>query len=73
METQALNNRCPRCSSPFTCRANAIGTCDCTRVQLSPDDLAAIRAYTGQTFGSYVCLCNSCLEALRVSKSNSLS
>jgi hypothetical protein len=64
-------DHCPRCSNPFTCRANAIGTCDCARVQLAPDDLAAIRQYTEQTFGSYVCLCNGCLEALRIN--NSLS
>ena len=57
-------NTCPRCGNLFTCRVDAVLTCDCLSLSFSPAELASIRAYTELTFGAYTCLCVNCLRAL---------
>lgn len=49
---------CPRCGSAHTCQPEAIASCSCTQVLLTP----ATRAYLAKT--EYDCLCNDCLREL---------
>ena len=56
------SHSCPRCGSRFDCRPEAISACDCSAVNLSPEDLADIRArYDG-------CLCIRCLSTIKAER-----
>ncbi|MBQ0929476.1 cysteine-rich CWC family protein [Ideonella sp. 4Y16] len=51
-------DRCPRCGGGFHCGAQDPGPCACTRLQLTPEVLQAMRARWTR------CLCLACLQAL---------
>lgn len=55
---------CPRCGQSFTCKVNTISKCDCAKISLTSDAIQYIRNYCEGTYGSYKCLCNTCLIEL---------
>ena len=63
MSKHALDS-CPRCGALFTCKANAIGQCQCQYIQLSRDETPDIREQTAIDYGDQ-CLCLACLTALK--------
>lgn len=50
--------RCPRCGSPFECKAGDVANCQCSSVKISPET----HEYLAGTH--YGCLCKKCLEEL---------
>jgi hypothetical protein len=55
---------CPRCGELFSCKINTIFQCECMNVVLTPNQSAYIKDYSEMNFGSYTCLCISCLRVL---------
>ena len=53
------SKQCPRCQSGFECKVGAVWQCQCSRVELSAEQLEYIRAQYAD------CLCYECLEDLR--------
>jgi Cysteine-rich CWC len=50
---------CPRCNIVFECKAGTITQCQCSAIQLSPEE----RIYVESRFED--CLCVNCLIALQ--------
>lgn len=50
---------CERCSVRIECRSNAYTRCQCSTVQLSPEEIEFI----GEIYDS--CLCAACLSELK--------
>lgn len=52
---------CERCHSPFECKANSSTYCQCTQVEINPEEAE----YISECFDA--CLCASCLNELKIS------
>lgn len=50
---------CERCNTSFECKSGSINLCQCSKVELSPEQLE----YINTRFSD--CLCLACLENLR--------
>jgi ribosomal protein L34E len=53
-----LPDRCPRCGQAFHCGVQDAAPCACSRLQLTTQQLAALRAAYS------TCLCMACLQAV---------
>jgi hypothetical protein len=53
------NTTCPRCKQPFICNPNNIVACDCSKIQLSTEEIA----YVAKQYSN--CVCNTCLLHLK--------
>lgn len=51
--------QCPRCSSEFECKTGSILLCQCSKIEMSVEQLE----YTSTKYSD--CLCLSCLKELR--------
>ena len=58
--------QCPRCSKEFECKTGSILLCQCSKVEMSAEQLE----YSNTQYSD--CLCLSCLKELRT-EYNSLS
>lgn len=63
---QHEKKQCPRCSSEFECKTGSILLCQCSKIEMSPEQLE----YTSTKYDE--CLCLDCLKELR-SEYNHLS
>jgi hypothetical protein len=53
------NTTCPRCKQPFICNPTNIAACDCSKIQLSVEEIA----YVAKQYSN--CVCNTCLLHLK--------
>lgn len=51
--------QCPRCSAEFECKTGSILLCQCSKVEMTAEQLE----YTSTKYGE--CLCLACLKELR--------
>ena len=60
MELNNLNNStCQSCQQPFICNPANIAECDCSKIQLTAEEIAYVaKQYTN-------CVCNTCLLNLK--------
>ena len=56
---QHENKLCPRCSTEFECKTGSILLCQCSKVEMSAEQLE----YTNTQYDD--CLCSNCLKTLR--------
>lgn len=53
------NTSCQRCKHPFICNPTNIAACNCSKIQLTAEEIAYIaKQYTD-------CICNTCLLYLK--------
>jgi hypothetical protein len=53
------NTTCPRCQQTFICDPINIADCDCTKIQLSAEEISYIAKHYSN------CVCNTCLLHLK--------
>jgi hypothetical protein len=53
------NSACERCQKLFICNPTNIAECDCSKIQLSGEEIAYVAKYYSN------CVCNACLIALK--------
>lgn len=56
---QHENKHCPRCSAEFECKTGTILLCQCSKIDLSTEQLEYVNSNYAE------CLCLSCLNELR--------
>ncbi len=55
---EGTNCVCPKCGANFTCLATSSSPCDCSKIQLTPEQIGALSdRWTG-------CLCMRCLQQI---------
>ncbi len=63
MSTKEVNSNkasnCPRCDKKFVCRPDNISECDCSKIDLTPEEYR----YISSKFT--LCVCNNCLKDLK--------
>ena len=58
MMSEGKQKICPRCKKAFSCHAEDISVCGCSKIKLSNET----KSFLANTF--YDCLCTECLENL---------
>lgn len=60
MQSEIKNNiSCERCEQAFICNPSNIAACDCSKIQLSAEEMSYISNHYSN------CVCNTCLLHLK--------
>jgi len=60
MQSEIKNKTiCERCHQPFICNPTNIAACDCSKIELSSEEISFIAKHYSN------CVCNTCLIALK--------
>jgi len=60
MQSEIKNKTiCERCHQPFICNPTNIAACDCSKIQLSTEEIS----YVAKHYSN--CVCNTCLLHLK--------